>query len=72
MGHTMLGIVLQRQNRHDEARTELFYAVTLDPEDEDALEAWSEVQEKVGPLPPSQQAALRADVARWAADAGVK
>lgn len=72
MGHTMLGIVLSRQDRHQEARTELFYAVTLDPEDEDALDAWSEVQERVGPLPASEQAALRADVARWTSDAGVK
>lgn len=72
MGHTMLGIVLARQERHDEARTELFYAVTLDPEDEDARDAWDEVQEKLGPLSAERQATLAAQVARWTADAGAR
>jgi uncharacterized RDD family membrane protein YckC len=71
MGHTMLGIILKRQHRDEEARTELFYAVTLDAEDDDALEAWSEVQEKVGPLSEAQQSTLRATVTGWTRDAGL-
>lgn len=70
MGHTMLGIVLSRQQRYDEARTELFYALALDAEDEDARDALDEVTGTTGPLTPQQEATLRATVTRWQADAG--
>lgn len=70
MGHTMLGIVLSRLERFDEARTELFYALELDAEDEDARDAWAEVLATTGPLTKAQEAQLRATVKRWTADAG--
>lgn len=70
MGHTMLGIVLQRLGRDAEARTELFYALALDPDDEDARDAFEAAVEKLGPLSASEQTSLRATVARWTADAG--
>ncbi|MBL8923768.1 MAG: RDD family protein [Myxococcaceae bacterium] len=70
MGHTMLGIVLSRQQRHVEARAELFFALALDPEDEDARDAFDEVTAAVGALSPEQEAALRLTVERWQADAG--
>lgn len=70
MGHTMLGIVLLRLDRFDEARTELFYALELDAEDEDARDAWDEVLGTTAPLSPAQEKALRATVKRWSADAG--
>ncbi len=70
MGHTMLGIVLSRLERFDEARTELFYALELDAEDEDARDAWDEVLGSTGPLTKAQQTQLRATVTRWTTDGG--
>ncbi|MDX2014082.1 MAG: RDD family protein [Myxococcaceae bacterium] len=70
MGHTMLGIVLEREDRLDEAREQLFYALKLDPSDEDAQDAWARVVEKTGALPKPQEAELAKAVARWTADAG--
>jgi uncharacterized RDD family membrane protein YckC len=72
MGHTMLGIVLRRQGRNDEARAELFTALELDPDDEDARDAFDEVVQVAGPLPKQQELQLRATVKRWLADGGVK
>jgi uncharacterized RDD family membrane protein YckC/Tfp pilus assembly protein PilF len=70
MAHTMLGIVLSRLQRNDEARSELFYALALDPEDEDARDAFDEVTATTGPLTAAQEAALRRTVQQWQADAG--
>ncbi|MBM4779102.1 MAG: tetratricopeptide repeat protein [Archangiaceae bacterium] len=70
MGHTMLGIVLLRLERFDEARTELFYALELDPEDEDARDSWDEALATTGPLSKAQEQALRLTVKRWSVDAG--
>jgi uncharacterized RDD family membrane protein YckC len=70
MGHTMLGIVLERADRLDEARTQLFYARQLDPSDEDAADAWERVLESTGPLPKAQEAELKKVLARWTSDAG--
>jgi tetratricopeptide (TPR) repeat protein len=70
MGHTMLGIVLERADRLEEARTQLFYALALDPSDEDAQDAWARVAEAIGPLAKAQEAELKKTVARWTADAG--
>jgi uncharacterized RDD family membrane protein YckC len=70
MGHTMQGIVLLRLERFDEARTELFYALELDPEDEDARDAWDEVLGTTGPLSSAQEKGLRATVKGWSTDAG--
>ncbi|MCA2977002.1 MAG: RDD family protein [Myxococcaceae bacterium] len=70
MGHTMLGIVLERADRLDEARTQLRYASVLDPDDEDARDALERVVATVGPLSKQQEAALTKTVSRWTTDAG--
>lgn len=70
MGHTMLGLVLERLERFDEARTELFFALELDPSDEDARDAMERVLAETGPLAPERQKALAQAVRRWTADAG--
>jgi tetratricopeptide (TPR) repeat protein len=70
MGHTMLGIVLERADRLDEARAQLRYALALDPDDEDARDAFARVVATTGPLSRQQEAALAKTVRRWTADAG--
>lgn len=71
MGHTMLGIVLSRVGQLEEARTELFYALELDAEDEDAQDAWADVIATTGPLTKQQQTQLRAAVKQWNAAQGL-
>ncbi len=72
MGHTMLGVVLERQHRLEEARAELTVALLLDPEDEDATDELEEVTQAVGPLSPAERKQLSALVASWTADAGTR
>ncbi len=70
MGHTMLGLVLQRLGRLKEAQEELFVAVLDDAEDEDAAGGLAEVTAELGPLPMERQEALSRQHRAWSGDGG--
>lgn len=71
-GHTMLGVCYQRAGRLDDARRELVMALEDDPEDEDAVEALTEVERAIGPIADPEKRKLTAMVKAWKRDAGVE
>jgi uncharacterized RDD family membrane protein YckC len=71
LGHTLLGVCLQRVGRLEEARVELELALLDDPNDQDAEDALRFVEGKVGRLPGKEKLALQRRFDGWRRDAGL-
>lgn len=71
LGHTFLGVCLQRLGRLVEAREHLELALLDDPDDEDADDALRLVEGKVGRMPGAEKLALQKRFDSWRRDAGV-
>ena len=71
LGHTLLGVCLQRLGRMEEAREHLEFALFDDPKDEDAEDAMKLVEGRIGHLTGPERAALRQRFERWRSDAGI-
>lgn len=69
-GHTLLGVSLQRLGRLPEAREHLELALLDDPEDEDAREALTAVEQTIGALPGKEKLGLQRRLDAWRRDAG--
>lgn len=70
LGHTLLGVCLQRMGRLPDARDELTLALLDDPEDADARDALDAVVGTIGPLSTHDEQRLGARFKAWARDAG--
>ncbi len=70
LGHTLLGVCLQRLGRLEEAREQLELALLDDPADEDAEDALRAVEGKIGRLPGPEKLALQRRFDAWRRDAG--
>ena len=70
LGHTLLGVSLQRLGRYEDAREHLELALLDDATDADAEEALRLVEGKVGRLPGPQKRDLKRRFDAWRRDAG--